>query len=108
MAVIFGGSALITYIIASFRLRSRIVKAGKLDLDPNQISSLFQRIEFLKTTPLKWGLVLLCGGIGLIIINYVSYDASSTLPWGIEVVSLSIGYLLYYFVLKNKEVSRGE
>lgn len=108
MAVIFGGSALMTFIIASFRLRSRIVKAGKLDLDPEQIKSLFQKIEFANTTPLKWGLILLCGGIGLIIINYLSYEPTSTLPWGIEIVSLSVGYLLYYFALKNKEVSSAE
>lgn len=108
MAIIFGGTALILYIIASFTFKNRILKAGKLELEPEQIKSLFQKIEFSTTAPLKWGLVLLCGGIGLIIINYLSFDATSTLPWGIEVVSLSVGYLLYYFALRKKEVTRGE
>ncbi len=108
VAIIFCGPALIIYIVSSFRLRNRILDAGKLDLDPGQIRGLFRRIEFSKTTPLKWGLILLCGGIGLIIISYVSYDATSTLPWGIEVVTLSIGSLLYYFILKSKEVTSGE
>lgn len=108
MSVIFGGSALIIFIIASFNLRNRIVKAGTLNIDSQQIKSLFDKIEFSKTSPLKWGLILFFGGIGLIIINFVPYDQTSTLPWGIEVVCLSLGYLLYYFALKSKEVSIGD
>lgn len=105
LAVIFGGIALILYVSASFKLRNKILNAGKLELEPNQIKALFEDIELSKTTPLKWGLILFFGGLGLIVINYLSVDINSTLPWGIEIVALSLGYLIYYVLTKAKEVS---
>ena len=50
---------------------------------------------------LKWGLLALSGGIGLIIIDYMDVDMESTLPFGILSVSLSLGFLVYYFIVKQ-------
>lgn len=103
MMSIFGGTALILYIINSFILKGKILKAGKLDLAPEQIKALFEDITIRKSAPLKWGLILLFGGIGLIIIDVIEADPQYAMPWGIEIVSISLGFLCYHALSKDKE-----
>lgn len=99
---IFGGTALIVYIISSFRLRTKILRAGKLDLTPEQIKALYKNVSMTAEAPLKWGLILFSGGLGLVLIDFLNADLHSTLPWGIEVIFVSMGFLTYYALTKNK------
>ena len=50
---------------------------------------------------LKWGLLALSGGIGLILMDYMAIDFDSPLPFGILSVSMSVGFLVYYFLVKQ-------
>lgn len=102
MMVIFGGTALILYIINSFILKGKILKVGKLDLAPEQIKALYKNVAMTAESPLKWGLILFCGGLGLVLIDFLDADPQSTLPWGIEIVFVSMGFLIYYALTKNR------
>lgn len=98
-------TAFIIIIIAllNYRLKSRMVKLGLTD--ESTIKEL-NRVNFaFKLNPLKWGLILLFAGLGLILLNYIPSQANSPLPYGIEAVFVSFG-LLSYFYLSQKEIKR--
>jgi hypothetical protein len=52
---------------------------------------------------LKWGLLLLSGGLGLILLNFIHMDIeNSALGFGIEAVFLAAGFLTYYLLIKKR------
>jgi NADH:ubiquinone oxidoreductase subunit 5 (subunit L)/multisubunit Na+/H+ antiporter MnhA subunit len=102
--------AVVIVIIAilNHRIKMRMIKDGHID--ENSIKILSQENSGFKLDTLKWGIILLFGGIGLIVLDYIphSYDLDShynyhdsPLPFGIEIVSLALGFLVYYFIARN-------
>ena len=62
---------------------------------------------------LKWTLLGIFGGLGLIIQEFLPYSMDeSMLPYGVVIVFLSIGLLLYYllinYLIKNRNDSAAE
>ena len=66
--------------------------------------------EANKYPSLKWGLVAFFAGIGFIIINsmapslyneenYRNFNERSMLPFGIELVSISFGFIIYFLIV---------
>jgi hypothetical protein len=51
---------------------------------------------------LKWGLLMLSAGIALIIIDAMDVRPDSTLPYGIFTVCVSLGFMVYYFIVKKE------
>ena len=77
-----------------YRLRKRILDASLLD---DAAIRLLRQLPGAASEALKWGLLLLFGGIGLIVLAFIPYNAEeSPLPYGVEAVFLSAGFLLYY------------
>jgi len=108
--VFFGVYSLIK-VFTDYLLKRKIVKAGHIEkagiLDP-VVSS-----EEVKRYPnLKWGLVALLAGAGLILIEILGrtgaivwQDGSdSFLPFGIELVAISLGFLIYFFIVNAKNM----
>src|SRR5688572_9657151 len=58
-----------------------------------------------KYSTLKWGLIILFAGLSLILMEYIHYDSRSPLPYGLFAVFVSLGFLIYYFIVK-KEFNR--
>ena len=86
--------------ILNHRVKIRMIKEGHVD--ENSIKILSQSNSEFKLDTLKWGIILLFGGLGLILLEYVPYRRNdSTLPFGIETVSLALGFLVYYFIARN-------
>jgi len=94
--------------ILNHRIKMRMIKDGHVD--ENSIKILSQENTGLKLDTLKWGIILLFGGLGLIILEFIphNYDLDrhydyhgSPLPFGIEVVCLALGFLVYYFIARN-------
>lgn len=82
--------------ILNFRIKRRAIKSGLTDDDALKALS---RIHYnFQADPLKWGLLLLSGGAGLVTLNFIHYKTDSTLPYGIELICLSAGFLAYYFI----------
>jgi hypothetical protein len=90
-------------IIASFnhRLKKQILESGRTD---NDLLKVLSASSGNSTEVLKWGLIFFFGGIGLIVIYYIPYNSDSpTLPFGIEAVFVSIGFLAYYFATRKNQ-----
>jgi hypothetical protein len=91
--------AIIVIAILNHRIKIRMIKRGLVD---ETTIKTFNGLNYdLKIDALKWGLILFFGGAGLILLNYITYQHDSTLPYGIEIVFLSAGFITYYLISKK-------
>lgn len=56
-----------------------------------------------KYSALKWGLIILFGGLALILIEYIPTSPESPLPYGLLAFFISFGFLIYYFMVKKEQ-----
>ena len=109
-AIVFSGIYYILSLIADYLLKRRLIKSeqyervGILDT-PKSVS-----LEGNKYPSLKWGLVAFMAGLGLILIevlkqnNELMFDyTDSVLPFGILLVFVSLGFLIYFFMMNGKK-----
>lgn len=97
-----------------FLLKRKIIKAGHFEnagiLDQKVASASIENQEANKYPSLKWGLVAFFAGIGFIIINQMSpslyneqnyrhFMQNSMLPFGIELVAISMGFIIYFIIV---------
>lgn len=95
-------------------LKKAIIRSGKFEntdfLTQKVSSETGENKEVNRYPTLKWGLVAFFGGLGLIIIDqsgpgiydrgaYHHYSQNSLLPFGIEMVCISLGFLIYFFIV---------
>lgn len=92
---------LITKVLTDYFLRKKMVEKGMLGEDATKI--LTKELNTVnKFSSLKWGLITLSSGIGLVLIEYlVDFEENTALPFGILAISISLGFLVYYFIVKN-------
>ena len=105
LAVIFLGIIGIVRAFTRYRLRRRMINSGIVD--EQSIRVLYQQEDDYRTA-LKWGLITLFAGIGLIIISIFDMDGDSVLPYGIEAVSVSLGFLIYYVIVRGEQKKKYE
>jgi hypothetical protein len=84
----------------NFRLKKRIIDSGPIDRDATDF---LQKLTDSGSEPLKWGSVLFMAGLGLVINHYLSYEQDSVLPYGIELMFVAAGFIIYYFVATYKQ-----
>jgi hypothetical protein len=117
-AVVFFAIFQILKNFTDFLLKRKIIKAGHFEnagiLEQKVTSEVTENQEANKYPSLKWGLVAFFAGIGFIIINQISPSLSngeywqsshnnfmehSMLPFGIELVSISLGFISYFLIV---------
>ena len=117
-AVVFYAIYEIIKNFTDFLLRRKIIKAGHFEsagILEQKIASLSpENQEANKYPSLKWGLVAFFAGIGFLIIdqmtpglgngnywesNHNNFMQHSLLPFGIELVSISFGFLVYFLIV---------
>jgi hypothetical protein len=93
--------ALTVIVIATLnhRIKVRMIKAGLAD--ELAVEALNKLHYDLRVDTLKWGVILLFGGMGMIVLNYITVYADSTLPYGIETVFLAAGFITYYLISRK-------
>lgn len=108
-AVIFFAMFHVIKLISTHLLKRKLIKAEQYEKvgimeEPAPVND-----EENRYPSLKWGLVALMMGIGFIIIEIlrsmdkVLIDGShAVLPIGILLVSVSLGFLLYFFIMNGK------
>jgi hypothetical protein len=115
-AVIFFMIYLILKNFTDFLLKRKIIKAGHFDnagiLDQKVASGIPENQEANKYPSLKWGLVAFFAGLGFIVIDQISPSYNnwetmhnfmdSFLPFGIELVSISFGFIVYFLIISFK------
>jgi len=97
-----------------FFLKRMIIKTGHFDsaaiLDQKVNSANSGNQEVNRYPSLKWGLVAFFGGFGFILIDlmgpglsnedhYRNFMQDSMLPLGIELVSISLGFIVYFLIV---------
>lgn len=90
-----------TKVLTDYILKKKMIEKGYLNEEAQAIFKSY-RNEENRYSSLKWGLIVLCGGIGLILIDGLGGSPDSPLPYGIFAVSLSVGFLSYYFIVKKE------
>lgn len=95
---VFGSVILFVTIITNYSLKRKLIDKNMVN---DEATSLFKN-ESDKQNSLKWGLIILFGGLGLIIISAMDLDGDDAMSWGIEGVSIALGFLLYYFAAKKE------
>ncbi len=108
-AVVFYGIYMIIKVISDHFLKRKIINAGHIDkagiLDP-VVDTIGKENKY---PSLKWGLVAFMAGLGLIIIELIRFSRpeminvyDAMLPVGIELVFISLGFLIYFFIVNRK------
>lgn len=110
-AVIFFALYHVVKLISDHLLRRKLIKAeqyervGILEAPKSTID------EVNKYPSLKWGLVAFMAGVGFVIIEILrattdlidEYYRNATLPIGILLVFISLGFLIYFFIMNGKK-----
>jgi hypothetical protein len=101
---IFGGFGTTLYfftkVLTDYILKKKMIEKGFVN-DETQAIFKPHKME-TKYGSLKWGLIFMFGGIALILIDSLDVRPDSTLPYGIFAVSLSVGFLVYYILVKRQ------
>lgn len=92
------GIVLIIKTLTEYFLRKKMVEKGLVGDDATKL--LRKEVEN-KYAALKWGLIILFGGLGLMLLEIVPYSRESPLPYGILATSLSLGFLTYFLLVQR-------
>lgn len=85
----------------NYRLKKRIIDSGPID---EYALKFLNSLSSRGSEGLKWGFILLFGGIGLVILEFIPFKANaSPLPYGVEAIFLALGFLSYYYFVKKEK-----
>jgi hypothetical protein len=93
-----------TKTMTDYILKKKMIEKGFVNDDTQAIFK--SQTGENKFTPLKWGLIILFAGFSLIIMEYIPTSPESPLPYGLFAVSVSLGFLIYYFMVKKEIESK--
>jgi hypothetical protein len=93
--------AMVAIEFFNYLLRRRIIKSGNLD----EIHLRLLKKQATNSSSLKWGILFLFSGLGLIFIGFLPYKAdTSPIPWGVEVIFTGVGFLVYYLLVRKQQI----
>ncbi|MBN8576046.1 MAG: hypothetical protein KF775_07350 [Cyclobacteriaceae bacterium] len=96
----FGTSIYIfTKIMTDYILKKRMIEKGYVNEDTQAIFK--QHASDNRFSSLKWGLITFFAGLSLIIMEFIPVGPGSPLPYGVFAVFVSLGFLIYYFIVKR-------
>lgn len=105
-AIVFTGIYQIIKSFTDYLLKRKIIVSGHIEKAGFLETPKEQGMNSYPT--LKWGLVALFAGLGLIVIElinknddmYWAHDKHSYLPVGIELIAISLGFLVYFLIAR--------
>lgn len=93
------GVYVFTKTLTDYFLRRKMVEKGYVTEESKHLLAKEQEVN--KYNSLKWGIITLFAGIGLVVIEFLPRRDESVLPFGIFAISVSIGFLIYFFISKT-------
>lgn len=90
---------LFTRTISDYILKKKMIEKGYVNEDTQAIFK--KNTDENKFSSLKWGLIILFAGLSLIIMEFIDYDTQSPLPYGLFAMFVSLGFLIYYFMVRK-------
>ena len=94
------GVVMFTRTLTDYYLRKKMVDKGLMGDDA---AELLKKQSSSEHGSLKWGLIILFSGIGLILLSAIPYGPDSPLPYGLFAVSVSVGFLIYFFISRRMD-----
>jgi hypothetical protein len=102
---IFGGLGgsiyFFTKVMTDYVLKKKMIEKGFVNDDTQAIFKQQTSIDN-RYSSLKWGLIMLFAGLSLVVMEYIPTYPESPLPYGLFAVFVSIGFLIYYFMVKKE------
>ena len=110
-AIIFFAIYQTIKLISDHLLRRKLIKAEQYDKVGILERPKPDSDETNRYPSLKWGLVAFMSGIGFVIIEILKgktdlidqYYRNAVLPIGIVLISVSLGFLIYFFIVNGKK-----
>ena len=91
-----------TRVITDYILKRNMINKGYVNDDTQAIFKKHASEESeYKYPSLKWGLILFFAGTALILLEFIQYNIQSPLPYGMVTVGVSLGFLIYYFIVRK-------
>lgn len=100
MIAILIAISVIIVVITNYNLKRRILNKENID---DKMYVILNNLTGFNSEMLKWGIILLFGGVGLIVLEFLPHDENTPLPYGVLTVFVALGFLTYYFVMKNQK-----
>ncbi|GAA4162131.1 hypothetical protein GCM10022217_29010 [Chryseobacterium ginsenosidimutans] len=98
MIAILIAISVIIVVITNYNLKRRILNKENID---DKMYVILNNLTGFNSEMLKWGIILLFGGVGLIVLEFLPHDENTPLPYGVMTVFVALGFLTYYFVMRN-------
>jgi len=96
----FGASIFFfTKVMTDYILKKKMIDKGFVNDDTQAIFK--QHTADGKFSSLKWGLIIFFAGLSLVIMEFIPTSPDSPLPYGLFAVSVSLGFLIYYYIVKK-------
>lgn len=88
-------------VMTDYILKKKMIDKGYVNADSQ---SIFRKEEATenKYAALKWGLIVFFTGIALVVIDFIPTRSDSPLPYGVFSISVSLGFLIYYFLVRRE------
>ncbi len=99
IAILIAVSVMIV-VITNYNLKKKILNKEHLD---DKMFVILNNLTRFNSEMLKWGIILLFGGAGLIVLEFLPHDENTPLPYGVMTVFVALGFLTYYFMMKNQK-----
>jgi hypothetical protein len=97
----FGASIFFfTKVMTDYILKKKMIDKGFVNDETQAIFK--QHSSDDKYSSLKWGLIVFFAGLSLVLMEYIPVAPESPLPYGLFAVSVSFGFLIYYFLIKKE------
>ncbi|MDR6514482.1 DUF6249 domain-containing protein [Chryseobacterium camelliae] len=100
MIAILIAISVVIVVLTNYDLKKKILNKENID---DKMFIILNNLTDFGSEMLKWGIILLFGGIGLIVLEFLPYNEDSPLPYGVMTIFVSLGFLSYYFLMKNKK-----
>ncbi len=99
ISIIFLGIIGIIKAISEHQIKHKLINSGLVDTKSLKILNppLDNRYDAM-----KWGLVAFFGGIALISLEFMHYSYESPFPYGVVLVGISLGFLIYYLLVRKQ------
>ncbi len=88
-----------TTVMTNYILKKKMIDKGFVNEDTQAIFKQYTSTN--KYTSLKWGLIVFFAGLSLILMEYIPVEPQSPLPYGLFAVFVSLGFLIYYYVVQK-------
>lgn len=87
-------------VMTNYQLKKKILDKENIE---DKMFMILNNLTGFNSEMLKWGIILLFGGIGLIVLQFLPYNENSPLPYGVLTVFVALGFLTYYFMIKGQK-----